>query len=88
MRLRLILASFMRQVYFTLMVTLSEIEQEALLLPEKQRALLAANLLDSLSAVCHDDDAGIAEAMRRDEELDRDPSSGMTLEEFKMAFRR
>jgi len=70
------------------MVTLTEIEEQALLLPDDQRAALAAHLLDSLPAILHDEDAGIAEAARRDEELDRDPSAEMTLEEFKSAFGR
>mgnify|MGYP003559243402 CR=1 FL=1 len=64
------------------MVTISEIEQQAMLLPDDQRAALAAQLLRSLPAILHDDDEGIAEAMRRDAELDRDPSSGLTMEEF------
>ncbi|TLD70917.1 addiction module protein [Phragmitibacter flavus] len=67
---------------------MTEIEAQALRLPDGQRAVLAAHLLDSLPAVLHDDDGGIAEAMLRDAELDRDPSAGMTLEEFKAAFDR
>lgn len=70
------------------MVTITELEEQALQLPDSQRALLAAHLLDSLPAILHDDDAGIAEAMRRDSELDRDSSAGMSLEEFKSAFGR
>jgi hypothetical protein len=37
----------------------------ALNLPESQRAKLAADLLDSLPGVLVDDDAGLAEALRR-----------------------
>jgi len=70
------------------MKTLSEIEEQALQLPEDQRAALAAHLLDSLPATLHDEDAGVAEAARRDAELDREPDAGMTLEEFKSAFTR
>jgi len=70
------------------MVTLIELEEQAMRLPEDQRAILAAHLLESLPAILHDEDAGIGEAMRRDSELDRDPSSGMTLEKFKKAFGR
>ncbi|RBP43807.1 putative addiction module component (TIGR02574 family) [Roseimicrobium gellanilyticum] len=70
------------------MVTLSELEAQAMQLPQDQRAALAAHLLDSLPAVLHDDDEGVAEALRRDAELDRDPSVGMTLEQFKAAFGR
>jgi hypothetical protein len=70
------------------MATLIELEEQVLQLPEDQRAFLAAQLLESLPAMLHDDDAGVAEAMRRDAELDRDPSSGMSLAEFKKSFGR
>lgn len=70
------------------MVTLAELEAQALRLPEDQRAALAAHLLDSLPAVLHDDDGGLAEAARRDAELDENPAAGMSLEEFKAAFGR
>lgn len=70
------------------MVTFSELEEQAMQLPQDQRAALAAHLLDSLPAILHDDDDGVAEAMRRDAELDQDPSAGMTLDEFKRAFGR
>jgi len=52
------------------MSTILEIEKLALDLPERQRATLAANLLDSLPPVLSDEDEGIAEALRRDSELD------------------
>ena len=41
---------------------------------------------DSLPASLNGEDTGIAEATRRDAELDRDPSAGMTLDEFKAAL--
>ena len=68
------------------MTTFLEIEKTAMLLPEDERAMLATKLLCSLPAVLHDEDDGIAEAERRDAELDRDPSSGMNMSEFKAAF--
>jgi hypothetical protein len=49
---------------------------------------LAARLLESLPAVLADDDEGIAEAMRRDAEMERDPSIGMTVEELKRSLGR
>ena len=70
------------------MVTLEILEAQAMQLPEDQRATLAAHLLGSLPGILHEDDGGIAEAMRRDAELDRDPSSGMTLEQFRNALGR
>ena len=50
-----------------------ELEAQAFQLPEAQRAIF---------------DEEIAEAMQRAAELDRDPSAGMTLEEFKTALAR
>ena len=81
-----ILAIWANLAYTSVMLTLTEIEEQALSLTDVQRAVLAAHLLDSLPAILHDEDAGIAEAARRDAELDRDPSAGMTLAEFKSAF--
>ncbi len=64
------------------MATISEVEKLALDLPENQRAVLAAHLLTSLPPVLHDEDDGIAEALRRDAELDAKPSAGMSLEQL------
>jgi putative addiction module component (TIGR02574 family) len=63
-------------------MSLQEIEQSALKLPETQRAKLAAQLLSSLPAVLADEDDGVAEALRRDAELDADPAQGMSLEDL------
>lgn len=70
------------------MNVLASLENQAMQLPDHERAALAAHLLDSLPAVLHDEDGGIAEAIRRDAELDSDPSAGMSLEQFKAAFGR
>jgi putative addiction module component (TIGR02574 family) len=64
------------------MATITEVEKLALDLPENQRAVLAAHLLGSLPSVLHDEDEGIAEGLRRDAELDANPSSGMSLEQL------
>ena len=56
--------------YTPSMSTITEVEKLALDLPETDRAILAAHLLNSLPAVLHDQDDGIAEALRRDAELD------------------
>ena len=50
--------------YTSTMSTITEVEKLALDLPETDRALLAAHLLDSLPAVLHDEDGGIGEALR------------------------
>ena len=66
----------------TCVARITEVEKLALDLPESQRALLAAHLLGSLPSVLHDEDEGIAEALRRDAELDVNPSSGLSLEQL------
>ncbi len=70
------------------MVTFAEIENLVFALPESDRAKLAANLLDSLPGVLVEDDQGLAEALRRSEEMDRDPMAGLTHEEFLKALGR
>ena len=64
------------------MATIAEVERLAFDLPDSQRAVLAAHLLRSLPSVLHDDDEGVAEALRRDAELDADPGIGITLEQL------
>ncbi len=69
------------------MLTLADLEQEAMKLPESSRASLASCLLDSLPAILSDADHGVAEALRRDAELDQDPGAGMTLDELRRAVK-
>ena len=64
------------------MLTIAEVEKLALDLPDSQRAVLAAHLLRSLPPVLHDEDEGIAEALRRDAELDANPNMGISLEQL------
>ena len=64
------------------MATIAEVERLAFDLTDSQRAVLAAHLLRSLPSVLHDDDEGVAEALRRDADFDADPSIGITLEEL------
>ena len=61
------------------MASIVEIEKLALSLPEKQRATLAANLLESLPGVLSDQDEGVAEALRRDADLDANPDRAISL---------
>ncbi len=70
------------------MPTITEVEKLALELPESERAILAAHLLGSLPPMLHDEDEGIAEALRRDSDLDADPPSGMSLEQLDQAIQR
>ena len=69
------------------MATIAEVERLAFDLPDSQRALLAAHLLRSLPSVLHEDDEGVAEALRRAAELDADPNIGITLEQLDQQIR-
>jgi hypothetical protein len=69
-------------VIVAFVATISEVEKLALNLPERQRAVLAAHLLGSLPPVLHDEDEGVAEALRRDAELDANPSPAMSLKQL------
>jgi hypothetical protein len=66
-----------------LLATLAEIQPLALNLPESQRTKLAADLLDSLPGVLVDDDGGLAEALRRSDEMDRDPAACLSHDQFR-----
>ena len=61
------------------MATIFEIEKLALNLPEQEHATLAANLLDSLPGVLSDEDEGVAEALRRDAEMNENPDQAISL---------
>lgn len=64
------------------MATILEIEKLALTLPERQRAVLAANLLDSLTGVLSDEDEGIAEALHRDADIQANSTHVLSLEQL------
>jgi hypothetical protein len=70
------------------MPALAEIEAQAMELTDSQRAKLAASLLDSLPALLYDDDDGLAEAIRRDTEMDNDPSIGLTTEQLRASLNK
>ena len=70
------------------MATIAEVEKLALDLPESQRAILAAHLPGSVPSVLHDEDEGIAEALRRDADLDANPSTGISLEQLDREVKR
>jgi hypothetical protein len=62
------------------MATANEVEKLALNLAEGERAVLAAHLLKSLPAVLVDADEGMAEALRRDRDLDANPNLEISIE--------
>lgn len=59
-----------------------KLEKLALDLPEEARARLTASLLDSLPSILSDQYDGIAEAPRRDAELDAHPERAISFEEL------
>ncbi|HLG13303.1 MAG TPA: hypothetical protein VJH03_02110 [Blastocatellia bacterium] len=65
--------------YASDMATIVEIEKLALNLPEKERATLAANLLESLPGVLSDEDEGVAEACVAVAELEANPDQAISL---------
>lgn len=69
------------------MATITEVEKLAFELPDSQRAVLAAHLLRSLPSVLHDEDEGVAEALRRDAELDASPDLAITLDQLDQQIR-
>ena len=69
------------------MATIAEVEKLALDLPDSERAVLASHLLRSLPLVLDDEDDGIAEALRRDAELNSNPEIGMSLDQLDRAVR-
>jgi len=64
------------------MTAFATVENLALELPEKQRATLAMHILDSLPGLFSEADGGLAEAERRDAEIDAKPSIEISLGEF------
>ena len=68
------------------MTRLLELEQQAGKLPVAERAALVSRLLASLPPVLTDADGGVAEAKRRDAELDANPSAGLTDKQFRAAI--
>ena len=83
-----VIAAYGATVYCSWMATIDEVKKLALDLPETHRADLAAHLLRSLPAAMQDDDGGVAEALRRDAELEANPAIGIGLEELRRQARR
>ena len=70
------------------MATIIEIEKLALDLTEKERAVLAANLLESLPGILSDEDEGVAEALRRDAEIDANSEQTISLSQLESHIQR
>ena len=69
------------------MATIFEIERLALDITEQERGALAANLLNSLPGILSDEDEGVAEAVRRDAEIETDPAKAISLPELDSQIR-
>jgi hypothetical protein len=67
--------------------TVENVEKLALDLTEEERAHVAASLLDSLPGILSDQDDGVAEALRRDAELDAHPERAITFEQLDTSIR-
>ena len=67
---------------------LEALGQEALSLPDSERANLAAQLLSSLPLVLAEEDGDLAEVRRRNVEFDRDPRPARSRNEFVRGGRR
>lgn len=60
------------------MTRLQALKKEAPGLTAAERAALASELLETLPGVLSDENEGVAEALRRDADLEAGPSSGIT----------
>lgn len=77
-----------RLVYTSAMaIAMNELTHMLMKLPQKQRAQLVANLLASLPSVLADQDEGVAEALRRDAELQDGTEQALSLKDFDAAIR-
>lgn len=70
------------------MTRVQEIRQQASALSFSEKAELAADLLEGLPPILDDEDEGVAEARRRDEEMDRDPKAAITWEQLRRGVGR
>ena len=70
------------------MTRAQEIRQQANTLTDSEKAMLAADLLESLPPILDDEDGGLAEARRRDAELEKNPKAAITWEQLKRGLGR
>ena len=70
------------------MTRVQELRQRASVLSVSEKTELAADLLESLPPILDDPDEGVAEARRRDQEMDRDPAASITWEQLRRGIGR
>ena len=64
------------------MSTITEAEKLIFTLSEKDRGMLVSKILKSLPPILYDEDGGLAEALRRDREMDENPESIISMEQL------
>jgi hypothetical protein len=65
-----------------------ELRRQADALSVGEKAELAADLLECLPPILDDEDEGVAEAQRRDREMDNDPSASITWDQLRRGVGR
>ena len=70
------------------MTQVQEIRQRASALSTSEKAELAADLLECLPPILDDDDEGVAEALRRDREMEKDPAASITWDQLRRGIGR
>lgn len=70
------------------MTRVQEIRQQASTLSTSEKAELAADLLEGLPPILDDEDEGVAEARRRDEQMEKDPKLSITWDELRRGLGR
>ena len=70
------------------MTRVQEIWQSASTLSTREKAELAAGLLEALPPILDEEDEGVAEAQRRDAEIDRDPTTAISWEQLRRGVGR
>lgn len=68
---------------FHAVTRLQQLKKEVLALSDSERAALVAQLLASLPGVLAEEDGGVAEALRREAEMNAIPSVAISVNELK-----
>lgn len=70
------------------MTRVQEIRKQASALSSSEKAELAADLLESMPPILDDEDEGVAEAHRRDREMENDPTASITWDQLRRGIGR
>lgn len=65
------------------MTHVQAIREQVSALSTTEKAELAADLIESLPPILDDQDEGVAEALQRDREMDKDPVASITWEQLR-----